>query len=522
MTIWAHQWQGVADIVDSSGNESGIYPFLASTDIIHELLHVADNNPKAIAIGDADRTITYQSLIAAVRSFAGRLHRNGVSEGDRVVFSMPNSIEFVIAFFACCFVGAIAVPLNPVLGSQERRKIVLAACPKLILTLEKHSRIVCRTAEETAVTSWELYNNKSGRSELPAVQHDRVATIMYTSGTTGVPKGVVLTNRNLLISVISYQRIFHLSPYDRTLVVVPLFHVTGLVGQLLAVLLMGGTVVLVPKFSAGLYFEQVRAHRISFIFAVPTILTLGLYRADNHVSGIKSLRVVASGGAPIAEDLMARIVDGFPEAQFYNTYGMTEVASPATILPPEAVRNHLDSVGLPVPGMHLRVAALDDGVDLGPGQLGQLLMRGPMVTSGYWNNRAETEKAFRDGWLQSGDIAAIDSDGFVRIGGRIKEMINRGGEKVYPADIERPLLEHPAVMQAAVYGVPDEIWGERVYAAVSFKPGMSAEKEELTAWLENRVASFKIPEEFFIFRELPLNMNGKVDKQVLQRRFQKS
>lgn len=521
MKVWTHQWQEVAKIIGSPGDEMGVYPFLSSTDIIHELLGIAARYPNAMALWDDGKEMTYNELITAIQSFATCLHRNGVSDGERVVLFIPNSVGLVIGIFACFYLGAIAIPLNPVLGRQEREKILTDAMPRVVLTWfkDEHHRqaqmYLC-TIDDVTVDSWNLQNSEVACGTPVPVQPNRIAIVMYTSGTTGVPKGVMLTNRNLLISTVSYQRIFHLSNKDRTLVAVPLFHVTGLVGQLLTILLVGGTVVLVSKFSATKYFDQLRTHKVSFIFAVPTILTLALYREGRRASETRALRVIASGGAPIAADLVERIFDVFPEASFYNTYGMTEVASPATILPAEVARDHVNSVGLPVPGLRLRVVGSETSRDLGPEQVGQLLMQGPMVTPGYWNNHCETERAFRDGWLYSGDLASIDVEGYVRIEGRIKEMINRGGEKIYPADVERLLLSHPAVMQAAVYGIPDEVWGERVYCAISFKPGMSVEIAELEAWLENRVARFKIPENFVVLPELPLNVNGKINKQLLR------
>lgn len=518
MTTWTHQWQEVADSVANEGGAK-LYAFLAHTDITQQLLEVADEFPKSVALWDNGRPITYEELIRDIKSFAVNLRRVGVFEGDRVVMFMPNSIELVQAFFSCLFLGAIAVPLNPALGLQEREQIFANVHPNKILSLRdvlgNDPQVMVMSPEGGEVAFPDLRGRESDDIIPVAIQSHRIAVILYTSGTTGMPKGVVLTNLNLLMSTVSYQRIFRLSHRDRTLVAVPLFHVTGLVGQMLAILLVGGTVFLLRKFSAGQYFGQIRSHRITFVFAVPTILTLAFYQYNGDITNFETLRVIASGGAPIATELVSRILDVFPNAKFFNTYGMTEVASPATILPAELARAHMDSVGFPVPGMQLRVVGLDSQTDQGPGRTGELWVRGPMMTPGYWDHPEATGRAFCNGWLRTGDLASIDAQGLVRIDGRIKEMINRGGEKVYPADVERPLLQHPAIMQAVVFGVPDDIWGERVQCAVCFKPGMSATGDDLAYWLKQRVARFKVPDHFLILAQLPLNANGKVDKQWL-------
>ncbi|PSR22489.1 MAG: hypothetical protein C7B45_06615 [Sulfobacillus acidophilus] len=513
MYSWTHDWPEVAQIV---GVEH-LYPHLENTDIVREWHAMALRFRDRLAVQDDRGEWSYGRLVQAVEMMAARLTELRVKEGDRVFLALPNSVEFVVSFFASLWVGAIAVPVNPGLGQEEMVRVIDDAKPRVFVYLASES---VQPLEYPEMILWpldvhDLFDGRGLVPQLAARNADRVAVVLYTSGTTGQPKGVMLSHRNILTSTTTYRYVFHLNETDRTLIAIPLFHVTGLVGQLLACLLVGAAVVLVRKYSARQYMEWVNSERISFIFAVPTILTLAFLREQNWQTP-SHLRLVASGGASITPTLIARIQELLPHAAFYNTYGMTEVSSPAAILPPQCVSAHRGSVGLPVPGITFRVVDWNTGVDVGPDQPGELWMRGPMVTKGYWQRPDVTREVLAGGWLHSGDIASCDGEGFLTIHGRIKDMINRGGEKVYALDVERPLGEHPAVMESAVYGIDSAVWGEEVACAISFRPGMRASAEELNAWLRPRVARFKIPTAYRVWRELPRNANGKIDKRRLQ------
>ncbi|MCY0899308.1 MAG: class I adenylate-forming enzyme family protein [Firmicutes bacterium] len=514
MMMWSYHWPEVADI---HANQEGGYAHLDHTDIPHAFYRLARENSRRLALREDGDEWSYEQLLGAISGMAARLRQQGIGEGERVALVLPNTMEFVAAFLATLWVGAMAVPLNPALGVDEFRHVLADARPRMLLHLAKTVPELPILAD-CEVLGLDRRRWPMASSEPPApaaVNPDRVAVILYTSGTTGQPKGVMLTHRNILTSVTTYQRIFHLNRDDRTLIVVPLFHVTGLIGQLLAVLLIGGAAVLVRKYHASHFMDLLYQQDITFLFTVPTILTLAFLR-DKGWAVPRRLRIIASGGAPIAPALIAQIQETLPDCAFYNTYGMTEVASPATILRPADWGQHPSSVGLPVPGMTMRIVDINEHKPLFPNEVGELWMRGPMVTPGYWNRPDVTAETLKDGWLRSGDLASIDSAGYVTIHGRMKDMINRGGEKVYPMDVEGPLGEHPAVMEVAVYGVADAVWGEHVACALSLKPGMAATAEELGRWLQSRVARFKIPTEYRLWPELPRNANGKIDKRRLQ------
>jgi long-chain acyl-CoA synthetase len=517
MMMWRYHWPEVGDLIGADQTGEWGYSHLEHTDIPHAFYRLAMENGQRLALREESDDWSYERLIAAISRMATRLRQYGIGEGDRVALVLPNTMEFVVAFFATLWLGAMAVPLNPALGAEEFRHVLADARPRILLhlagtvpplPLSADCQLLGLDHQTWPVTRGEILDPA-------AANPDRVGVILYTSGTTGNPKGVMLTHRNMLTSVTSYQRIFHLSGDDRTLIVVPLFHVTGLIGQLLSVLLIGGAAVLVRKYHASHFMDLLYQQDITFLFTVPTILTLAFLR-DKGWAVPQRLRIIASGGAPIAPALISQIQETLPNCAFYNTYGMTEVASPATILRPADGAQHPSSVGLPVPGMTMRIVDINEGKPLSANEVGELWMRGPMVTPGYWNRPEMTADRLKDGWLRSGDLASIDAEGYVTIHGRMKDMINRGGEKVYPIDVEGPLGEHPAVMEVAVYGVPDAVWGEHVACALSFKPGMTATADELGRWLESRVARFKIPTEYRLWPELPRNANGKIDKRRLQ------
>ncbi|MCY0878299.1 MAG: class I adenylate-forming enzyme family protein [Firmicutes bacterium] len=517
MTLWRYHWPEVADLIEVNQAGEWAYPQLDRTDIVHAFYRLAMENSQRLSLRQDSDDWSYERLIRAISRMATHLRQEGIGAGDRVALVLPNSIEFVVAFFATLWVGAMAVPLNPGLGPEEFRRVLTDASPRMLLYLADIVPELAVPADCQVLgldrRTWSIAGNEI--SEPAGANPDRVAVILYTSGTAGNPKGVMLTHRNILTSVTSYQRIFHLHTDDRTLIVVPLFHVTGLIGQLLAVLLSGGAAVLVRKYHASDFMDLLYRQDITFLFTVPTILTLAFLR-DKGWAVPQRLRILASGGAPIAPALIAQIQETLPDCAFYNTYGMTEVASPATILRPADWAQHPSSVGLPVPGMTMRIMDINEHKPLAVNEVGELWMRGPMVTPGYWNRPEVTAETVKDGWLRSGDLASIDAAGYVTIHGRMKDMINRGGEKVYPIDVEGPLGEHPAVMEVAVYGVPDAVWGEHVACALSLKPGLTATAEELCGWLESRVARFKIPTEYRLWHELPRNANGKIDKRRLQ------
>jgi acyl-CoA synthetase (AMP-forming)/AMP-acid ligase II len=294
--------------------------------------------------------------------------------------------------------------------------------------------------------------------------------------------------------------------------------VTGLVAQLWAMTTVAGTVVLMPRFDANEALRLLEAEAITHLVGAPTVYVMLLDRPGHRAVRLSRFRVLGYGGAPMASDTVRRLREWLPGARLHNTYGLTETASPATCLADADALSRIETVGRPVPVGECRTVDPGSGQDVPAGEVGELWIRGPMVVAGYWGNPTATAAAIvEDGWLRTGDLATIDDRGYVTIRDRIKDMVNRGGEKVYCVEVEEVLCGHPAVLEAAVVGLPDPVYGERVKACVVARPDAPLEADDLRAWASGRLARFKVPEVVEILETLPRNPNGKVMKALLRR-----
>jgi long-chain acyl-CoA synthetase len=472
------------------------------------------------AVIDGERVWTYRELDRRVRWAARCLRDQGLGSGDRVALLLVNSGEFVVWFLATARIGAISTPLNTRLTASELAVLLGISRPRvLVFDAEWADKVAALSdglfGRAVPAHAYEAWRGSEAGPEA-TVAADDALTILFTSGTTGSPKGAVLSHRNVLTSVESYRYIFRLGPEDRTLVTVPLFHVTGLVGQLLPVLRVGGAASLLRRFDERVFLERMRADRITMFFGVPTIFVRILGHPALRREELGAWRIAASGGAPLAVATVERLTEMLPGVALFNTYGMTEVSSPATILPPAYALPKNGSVGLPVPTATLRIVHPETGADVDPGQAGELLIAGPMVMQGYWDNPEATAHTVRGGYVHSGDIAKVDGDGFVYILDRIKDVINRGGEKIFGGEIEDVLYRHPDVLEASVVGVPDPVWGETVAAMVVPKPRHTIDADEVRRWVRQHLAAYKVPAAVMAVPELPRNANGKVDKRQVR------
>jgi long-chain acyl-CoA synthetase len=296
---------------------------------------------------------------------------------------------------------------------------------------------------------------------------------------------------------------------------VPLFHVTGLIGQLLSMAFVGGTTVIMRTFDAGEAVRLLDAERITYMIAAPTVFTMMRQQPGHRAAG-RTLRAVGYGGAPTPPDGIAALREWLPQATLQNAYGMTETCSPTTLMPPGDELRKVSSVGWPVPIADLRTVQVATGRECEAGEVGELWVHGPMVVPGYWANPDATAATMGDGWMRTGDLARIDADGYVTIMDRIKDMINRGGEKIYCVEVEDVLCAHPAILEAAVVGVPDPTYGEAVKACVVARAGARVDPEDVRRWVGARLAKFKVPREVVVTDALPRNPNGKVIKGELR------
>ncbi len=496
-----------------------------------ELLdRAAERVPDRDAVVDRERRLTWREFRAESLRLAAGLHaRHGVKPGDRVALLLMNGIPFCLAVFACARLGAVAVTLNTKLRSRELEFMLQNSGARLLLGNAQwwgeiapiRAGLPCEACYLTGdrVAGTEPFDRLlDARTPPPAVAvgEDDTAFIMYTSGTTGRPKGAEGTHGGIVNSTISFERCMGLRDDERSLVAVPLFHVTGLIAQLLTMAYLGGTTVIMPTFDAGEAVRLLDAERITHMVAAPTVYVMMMTRPEHRGTG-QTVRVLGYGGAPTPPPTVQALRAWLPQARLHNAYGMTETCSPTTILPDADALGRISSVGRPIPTAELRTVDPATGRECGPGEVGELWVRGPMVIPRYWANPEATAQAIvEDGWLRTGDLAAIDRDGYVTIMDRIKDMINRGGEKVYCVEVEEALCGHPGVLEAAVVGVPDPVYGEAVRACVVPRPGARLEPGEVRAWVGARLARFKVPREVVVVDALPRNPNGKVIKSLLR------
>lgn len=472
--------------------------------------------------------VTYSSLRHQVEDLASTLQTLGLGRGDRVALALSNGIEVITAFFAITTAAATAAPLNPAYTTEEFRFYLEDIEAKALIVPPgggEQARMAVPTGaliiEAALTTQGEVQFAVIGSPTLPRVQtdptSDDVALFLHTSGTTSRPKGVPLTHANLLASAANVVATYTLTPADVSLCVMPLFHVHGLVASTLATLASGGTVIVPPRFSASAFWPTVKAHRVTWYTAVPTIHQVLLTRADEDqapAAGRSGLRFIRSCSSALAPSIMAGL-----EARFgcpvVEAYGMTEAAHQMASNPLPPAQRRPGSVGR---GTGVQIAIMDDAGTLLPsGSQGEVVIQGPNVTRGYHNNPEANAAAFTRGWFRTGDQGVLDADGYLTLAGRLKELINRGGEKISPREIDEALLSHPAVAEAVCFGVPDAKYGEEVAAAVVLQA--KASTADLIAHCRERFAAFKVPKTIYLVTQIPRTATGKIQRRVVAAAF---
>jgi long-chain acyl-CoA synthetase len=436
--------------------------------------------------------LAYAELWDRAARVAGGLRALGVRRGDRVAIRLGNGVDWVLAFCGSVFADAIVVPVNTRFTEEEASYVVT----------DSGARYVFAPGAALPDGAALVVDDQD-----PADP----AAIFYTSGTTGFPKGAVTSHENFLSNAETCRRALYVTQGDlRTLISVPLFHVTGCNSQLLVAMYVGGTAVIMPAFEVGAFLRAIEGERIDTVVTVPAIYWLAVSQPGFADTDISAVRSVSYGGAPIAPDLVARLAKAFPQARLGNGFGLTETSSVATFLPHEFVA-HADSVGFPAPVCDIRLDAV------APDGIGELLVRGANVVCGYWNKPEATAATFTEGWLHSGDLARIDDEGLVYLVDRMKDMINRGGENVYCVEVENALAGAPGVYEAAVLGVPDEVMGEKVGAVIVPVPGSPFDIAAVLGYLGAHIADFKIPQYVAVSTTpLPRNAGGKLLKRKLR------
>jgi long-chain acyl-CoA synthetase len=484
---------------------------------VHSLGRAARYFPERPAVASGATRLTFGELHGRVRQVVAALTRHGFVCGDRLAMLLPNEAEYLELVYACAWLGVTAVPVNTRLSAVEIDRVIVDAGPQGLI---RHSALPAPTVRVPwhRVLDKEPLELQGGPCPEAIYDPDAVLALIYTSGTTGHPKGVMLTHAATLANV---DHLNYWMPHQESgvyLHAAPLFHIADF-PFIFAAPALGACQVTIPKFSPEAFCESVQRERVSHTVLVPTMINLlmqfpGLTRYD-----LGALKQLGYGGSPIAPELIHHTRTALPNISLLQVYGLSETGFLTALKDDEHTPQRLLSCGRPCPGVEVRVVD-ESGTDVAVGRPGEIVARGANVMRGYWNNPQETLSAFRDGLFRTGDIGYQDAQGYLYILDRVKDMIVTGGENVYSAEVEAVLYEHPAIHEAAVFGLPDAQWGEIVMAWVVLKAGIALSMEDLIAHCRRSLASYKVPRRVeFSDLELPKSGSGKILKRELRERF---
>ncbi|MFJ8063971.1 long-chain fatty acid--CoA ligase [Psychrobacillus sp. NPDC096426] len=497
---------------------------------LYELLaRTAEKYPFHKAVIDGNEELTYTELKNASDYFAAALYNRGFRKGDRMAIMLPNSAEYIIAYFAVHRLGGIVCQVNPMYQSQELEYILQNSESKWFISFEEQQykltefgstdKLTIITADRGQVHINNLHEwIKEENNFLPQLDinpEEDTALLQYTGGTTGRSKGVMLTHANLLTNVfqsVTFQKNELQIPGERSFGLSPLFHIAGIV-NLNQSILIASTYIAVRRFQLEATLELIRKHRPTIFSGNPTIYIALLNYPDLRDSDLESFKICASGTAPMPVEVMDAIKQK-TKARVYEAFGMSETL--ITHRTPPGAISKIGSVGVPLPNTDSKIMDIETGTKEMPnGETGELIIKGPQVMNGYWRNLEETEHALRNGWMYTGDIAYMDDDGFFYVVGRKKDMIIASGYNIYPNEIEEVIYQHPAVLEACVFGVPDSYRGETVKAVIVIRKTETVTEEEILNWCNERMARYKVPRLIEFRSELPKSSVGKVLRRIL-------
>lgn len=494
----------------------------------------------AVAMGDL--RLTWAEFYDRADRLARALGRLGLTKGERVVVMQNNGPAYLLTNFATWLAGGVLVGISNKLQAAEVTYILDDARPKIVVCSPDYASLLLPLTTDRQIilltTGARQLSNMLSVDELIASQpsypasvrldnarsENDLAVLGYTSGTTGRPKGAMLSHRNMLASATSVAVERSLTCQDRYLFATPMNHISA-ISFCVMTSLVGGSFVIPQKFDPASFVELVRQDEITFVFLVPTMLHMVieyLQQCGQAKLAAKALRLVCYGAAPILPDLLRQALAVF-ECGFSQAYGMTEASPVVSILPPAdhvAAANGVHPERLKSAGratLHARIRVVGaGGKDCAPGEVGEIVLAGPSLLSGYWNRSEETQRTIRDGWFYSGDLGYLDREGYLYVVGREHDMIISGGINVYPREVELVIAEHPQVAEVAVVGLPDRKWGEIVAAFVVPKPGAQLDATQVLSWCEGKFAAYKKPKKVIIAADLPRNATGKILKRQLR------
>jgi len=505
--------------------ENGVrcYPDRVRT-IVEALDRAVRLYPEVVALETAEGDVTYGELAELVEGAAERLLEEGLVPGDRFAVALRNGLDIVVAIWAAARTGLIFVGLSTKLAPAQWAYMLAHSGASLALAHPEFVDGLRRAGAEAGLAPdrlREVGDHLTGRlrpwrgEAVDFPDEDATYAVIYTSGTTGRPKASRVVHRGTMHSAIAYVRTLALTAGDRTAIVFPLYYITGHVAQVTPMMLVGGTSVTVAEIVPREFVQLIAQRRITYLMVVPSIWPLLLRDPNFGWPELAHVEIGAFGGSPVPISTVGALRARMPQLRLYDAYGLTETHSPATVLLDSEFRRKPGSVGRPLPCAEVRVVD-DDGRDVPTGEAGELWIRGPMVTTGYFGDAAATEASFTDGWLHTGDYARVDEEGYVFILDRKKDMIMRGGNKVYSVELEYLLVSHPDIAEAAVFGVPDRLAYESVATYVVPATGRTLEPETIQNWVATHMAAFAVPRHVRIVDAIPRNRTGKIDKLALR------
>jgi len=500
--------------------------------------------PQTAAAVHHDRSISFRELYEASSRLANRLRQLDLPDGSRVAILFENSIEYVMAFFGAFDSGLITVPLDTSLAPESLNFILKDSGARVLIVQGKYKRHLdtiiggndalqllisdkpLQPSDGTPVTL--LKDILAGESDpadpaartVSAVAGEsphELAAVFYTSGSTGTPKGVMLSHRNLVSNTLATVEYLRLQAGDSVMTILPFYYIYGN-SLLLTHVACGGTVVIDNRFMyPEVVLDEMEKQRVTGFSGVPSTFMILLNNTSFTKRQFPRLRYFTQAGGGMAPEVVRRLIDAFPTKEIWIMYGQTEAAPRVTYCPPEKLLEKLGTIGIPVPGVQVKIVD-EQFRELPPDQPGEIAVGGPNVMLGYWNQPEDTREVLRNGWLITGDLARKDKDGYIFVVGRKREIIKASGHRVSAKEIEDRILENEKVAEAAVFGVPDEVFGEAIRAAVVLKPGQRADAREIQSWCQKRLAAFKVPKAVTFLESLPKYQSGKVNKLELKNR----
>jgi len=514
--------------------------------LLESLYKVKRLYPEKVGVICGRDRFTYSEFVSRVYRLAEGLKERGIEKGDRIAILHQNCHYFLEAYYAAAVIGAILCPLNYRLSAREVTFILQDTDAKAVIAQPMFATLLAESLGQFKKDISVYWTSKGephadgelvesmiaaapGRIIEPEISEDDIAQLYYTSGTTGRQKGVMLTHKNVAVHALGTIAELKMTDEDRWIHVAPMFHLADAWASW-AVTWVGGTHIMVPEFDSKKVMSLMEKERVTLTNMIPTMLNLMVNDPAINQHDFSSLRVMLSGGAPIAPEVVRKIMEAFG-CDYIQTYGMTKTAPYLTMSilkdylkerPEEEQFKFKAATGRPVMFVQLKVLK-EDGKEVAwnDKEVGEIVVKGDSVTSGYWHLPEETKKAIKDGWLYTGDLAVVDPEGYVNIVDRKKDMIVTGGENVYSTEVENILYEHPSVLEAAVIGIPDEKWGEAVHACIVLKEGMTATDQEIIDFCKQNLARYKAPKSVEFLSSLPRTGSGKIYKKGLRERYLK-